>query len=34
MTRYEVQFGKPVVPDKEMGEVLARAPLFSGLESA
>ncbi|MFG1279765.1 hypothetical protein [Xanthobacter autotrophicus] len=32
MTRFEVQLGKPVVPDKEMAEVLARAPLFSGLE--
>lgn len=32
MTMYEVPMGKPVVPDKEMAEVLARAPLFSGLE--
>lgn len=32
MTSFEVQVGKPVVPDKEMAEVLARAPLFSGLE--
>ncbi|SCB49724.1 hypothetical protein GA0061103_0670 [Rhizobium multihospitium] len=32
MERFEVQVGRPVVPDKEMGEVLARAPLFSGLE--
>lgn len=28
----EVQLGKPVVPDKEMAKVLARAPLFAGLE--
>jgi len=28
----EVQRGRPVVPDKEMAQVLARAPLFCGLE--
>lgn len=32
MAELEVQVGKPVVADKEMAEVLARAPLFSGLE--
>lgn len=32
MTRFEVPCGTPVVPDNEMAKVLARAPLFSGLE--
>jgi hypothetical protein len=32
MPRYEVPLGRPNVPDKDMAEVLARAPLFNGLE--
>ncbi|MBY2949486.1 HEPN domain-containing protein [Rhizobium leguminosarum] len=32
MGKFEVQVGRPVVPDKEMAKVLAMAPLFSGLE--
>lgn len=32
MNNFEIQVGRPVVPDKEMAEILARAPLFSGLE--
>lgn len=32
MTKFEVQLGRPIVPDKEMAKVLAWAPLFSGLE--
>lgn len=32
MSQYEVQIGEPVVADKEMAKILAKAPLFSGLE--
>lgn len=32
MSRFEVQIGEPVVADKEMAKVLAKAPLFTGLE--
>jgi len=32
MSQYEVQSGEPVVADSEMAKVLAKAPLYSGLE--
>lgn len=32
MARFEIQSGKPVIADREMAKVLAKAPLFSGLE--
>lgn len=32
MARFEIQSGKPIIADREMAKVLAKAPLFSGLE--
>jgi len=32
MTRFEVPMGEPVLADKEMAKILAKAPLFTGLE--
>lgn len=32
MSEYEVQLGEPMVADREMAKILAKAPLFSGLE--
>jgi hypothetical protein len=32
MAQHEIQIGRPVVADQEMAKILAKAPLFSGLE--